>query len=256
MSLNNSVLYWVPTENSPFGLGGTLSRLPTCVCGVDMMLLATIPFPQATTSFNHNQGEDSSSVAQIFYCQNCEDSKGVCSPDGPCYVKYISPRKLRSIQDMLRSTTPTAMDLINRYVDNKYIGELDKTLPEKDLGKVFTAVAENLDDNLEDLEDGNAKHSFISHVAVMGTMCPQPKSYLNEFPIGQGVYTGGVSPVPAPLCPHCAESSDPMQVLLHLDSVAHEDIQFGCMDSFVVWACPHHDHAAFEVYGDVSVIDS
>lgn len=94
---------------------------------------------------------------------------------------------------------------------------------------------------------------FVSYEATQGTMSPSPKRNRNEYKCGEGVYTGGLSPIHAPTCPDCQNT---MSVLLHIDSYAHESLFWEGMGSIVFFLCPlHEQNVFFKIYEEASLQD-
>lgn len=82
--------------------------------------------------------------------------------------------------------------------------------------------------------------SFVGLRAVAGGMAT--RSRVGQYPTGVGVYSQGISPIPSPACPECGRACS---VVVHIDSMAHEDLQWGDLDNFVVWSCDLHPTSAF-----------
>lgn len=78
---------------------------------------------------------------------------------------------------------------------------------------------------------------WVSYKSTSATMSPRPNALLNEYAPDRGVYMSGFSTEPSP---HCQECQKAMELLLTLDSFAHENFNWGDFGTLHLWICPRH----------------
>lgn len=156
-----------------------------------------------------------SRIWQLFYCFQC------CLSEGACLSASFEHHQNQD--------------------DSPHDQKETKTFPMFEGACLKEITPQQHQEILKELEH-SVEIPFVSYEST--ALCMSHAPAFGQVPVGEGVYTMGISPIPLPCCPKC---SSQMPLFIHIDSLAHEDLHWEGLSSMLVFKCPRHEEAVFKI---------